>query len=385
MNRKLLRITTVSESLRTLLPGQMAFMQQQGFTVWSASAGVISHPECPHFTLPLTRQITPFQDLYALWKTYRLIRRLRPDIVHTHTPKAGLIGMWAARWAGVPVRLHTVAGLPLMERRGLWRWLFTQIERLTYAFATEVWPNSFGLETYIRQHLYNGPKLRVIGNGSSNGIDTIRFRPTSELTQLARMLRKQLSIAPDVFVWLFVGRIVGEKGITELVTAFRAVSEKQPDTRLVLVGQEESLNLIDRTIKSIIVSDKRILEVGYQTDVRPYIMMANALILPSYREGLPNVLLQAACLERPVVATDIVGCREVVQQGETGLLVPPKDPFVLHDAMLRLMNDTLLRQQMSGKARAHVVEKYEQKTLWQALLLAYNQALRANQSECTFF
>ena len=385
MNRKLLRITTVSESLRTLLPGQMAFMQQQGFTVWSASAGVIAHPECPHFTLPLTRQITPFRDLNALWKTYRLIRRLRPDIVHTHTPKAGLIGMWAARWAGVPVRLHTVAGLPLMERRGLWRWLFTQIERLTYAFATEVWPNSFGLETYIRQHLYNGPKLRVIGNGSSNGIDTIRFRSTSELTQLAKMLRKQLSIAPDVFVWLFVGRIVGEKGITELVTAFRAVSEKQPDTRLVLVGQEESLNLIDRTIKSLIVSDKRILEVGYQTDVRPYIMMANALILPSYREGLPNVLLQAACLERPVVATDIVGCREVVQQGETGLLVPPKDSFILHDAMLRLMNDTLLRQQMSGKARAHVVEKYEQKTLWQALLLAYNQALRAAQYECTFF
>ena len=379
MNRKLLRITTVSESLRTLLPGQMAFMQQQGFMVWSASAGVIAHPECPHFTLPLTRQITPFRDLYALWKTYRLIRRLRPDIVHTHTPKAGLIGMWAARWAGVPVRLHTVAGLPLMERRGLWRWLFTQIERLTYAFATEVWPNSFGLETYIRQHLYNGPKLRVIGNGSSNGIDTTRFRPTSELTQLARMLRKQLSIAPDVFVWLFVGRIVPDKGITELVMAFRALSEKQPDVRLILVGQEESLNLIDRTIKSLIISDKRILEVGYQTDVRPYIMMANALILPSYREGLPNVLLQAACLERPVVATDIVGCREVVQQGETGLLVPPKDPFVLHDAMLRLMNDTLLRWQMSGKARAHVVAKYEQKTLWRALFLAYNQALRANQ------
>lgn len=372
---KLLRITTVAESLQTLLPGQLAFMQQQGFIVWSASAGPVPHPDCPHFRLPLTRQITPFRDGYALWKTYQLIRQLRPDIVHTHTPKAGLIGMWAAWLARVPLRLHTVAGLPLMEKRGLMRWLLTRTERLTYWFSTAVWPNSVGLETYIRQEIYDGPKLRVIGNGSSNGIDSSHFRPDPVLTEQARTLRQQLSIAPDAFVWVFVGRIVPDKGISELILAFREVAEKMPTARLILVGQKEMINPIGSVVNSLIVSSSDILEVGYQIDVRPYLVLADALVLPSYREGLPNVLLQAACLERPVVATNIVGCREVVVERETGLLVPPQNPFALHDAMLRLMLNAPLCRQMGYEARRLVMEKYDQQTLWRALLRGYNQAL----------
>lgn len=382
MKPKLLRITTVSESLQMLLPGQLAFVCEQGFTVWAASAGPVPQQEvegCCHFELPLTRRITPFRDLWALWKTYWLIRRLRPNIVHTHTPKAGLIGMWAARMAGVPVRLHTVAGLPLMEKKGHKRRILICTERLTYAFATGVWPNSFGLETHIRHYLYEGSKLRVIGNGSSNGIDTTHFQPTLDLIQQADKLRQQLLIPSGAFVWVFVGRIVRDKGIDELITAFQKITVEYRNARLLLVGYEETGDPIGGETKRVINSSRTILSVGYQADVRSYLLLADALILPSYREGLPNVLLQAACMERPVVATDIVGCWEVIVDEQTGLLVPPKDPVALRNTMLRLMADPALCQQMGRAARAHVMARYDQQTLWQELLLAYKQALTATK------
>lgn len=377
---KLLRITTVPESLKMLLPGQLAFMQEQGFIVWAASAGPIPPQEineCRHFVLPLVRLPSLARDLWALGKTWQLIRRLRPDIVHTHTPKAGLIGMWAARMAGVPVRLHTVAGLPLMERKGWKRLGLIFTEWLTYAFATGVWPNSFELETYIRQTIYNGPKLRVIGKGSSNGIDTTHFQPTPELIRQADVLRQQLLIPPGAFVWIFVGRIVRDKGIEELIRAFQEIAAKRQNVRLLLVGYEEIEGPIGEEIKQTITTSKTILSVGYQADVRPFILAANALVLPSYREGLPNVLLQAACLERPVITTDIVGCREAVADNKTGLLVPPKDPGALRDTMLRMMADSSLCQQMGGAARVHIVDRYDQQLLWRELLLAYKQALAA--------
>lgn len=381
---KLLRITTVHESLRTLLPGQLAFMQAQGFSVWAASGpdpDTISPTEidgCPYVLLPLNRRISLWNlpnDVWAFWKTYQLIGRLRPDIVHTHTPKAGFIGMLAAWLARVPVRLHTVAGLPLMERRGLKRWMLVQLERLTYRCATEVWPNSFGLEAYIRTQLYNAPKLRVIGQGSSNGIDTNRFRLTPELRQQARLLRLELSIPETAFVWIFVGRLVRDKGINELVKSFEKIDQVVPNTYLLLVGREEALDPIGHETKTVFQTHPNIRAVGYQPDVRPYLALVNALVLPSYREGLPNVLLQAACFDKPVITTDIVGCREVVAPGETGLLVTPKDINALRETMLQLMADPARAHQMGQMARERIVSRFDQKNLWMALLEAYKQAL----------
>lgn len=387
---KLLRITTVYESLQTLLPGQLAFMREQGFKVYGASAapepwqsinkmnGATSEQidGCPFYALPLVRKPNLLQDIRALCRMYRLIRQLRPDIVHTHTPKAGLIGMWAAWLARTPVRIHTVAGLPLMGKRGLVRWLYEHVERLTYALATHVWPNSFGLQAYIQQHLYNGPKLRVIGGGGSNGIDAMHFQTTPDLLKQARLLREQWAIPTDAFVWIFVGRIGRDKGVDELVIAFRMIVATNPAVRLVVVGYEEANNPISQATRQAIHEMPHIVPVGYQTDVRPYMLMASALVLPSYREGLPNVLLQAACLERPVVATHIVGCSEVVRTGVTGLLVPPKDPAALTQAMLQLMRDPSLCRAMGGAARARVAAQYNRQMLWQDMLTAYQQALK---------
>lgn len=378
---KLLRITTVPESLRTLLKGQLAYMRANGFEVYVASAPDTSAADlegCPHFALPLTRRITPFQDLWAVWKTYRLLRRLRPDLVHTHTPKAGLVGMVAAWLARVPVRIHTVAGLPLTEKKPLLRMLLRWVEKLTYGCATAVWPNSHGLAAYIGQHVYNGPKLRVIGNGSSNGIDTEYFSPTPVLVRRAEALRRQLTIPPEAFVFVFIGRMVRDKGLDELVVAFRSLVYLNRDVRLLFVGDyEERLNPVRSVTKELISTHPHISWVGYQADVRPYLQLADALVLPSYREGLPNVLLQAGCMQRPVIATDIVGCRDVVEPGKTGLLVPPKDPVALRGALRQLLTNPELGEQMGQNARHRIETLYRQETLWQTLLQAYQDALAA--------
>ena len=184
MSKKLVRITTVPMSLKHLLKGQMSFMSKNGFDVIMISSegkglnDVIKNEKCRHFIIPLTREITPLRDIIATFSLYRLLLLEKPDIVHTHTPKAGIVGMLASFLAKVPVRLHTVAGLPLLEAKGLKRLVLNLVERLTYKFSTKVYPNSYGLKDIILKNRFTKEdKLCVIGNGSSNGIDTSFFDP----------------------------------------------------------------------------------------------------------------------------------------------------------------------------------------------------------------
>ncbi len=384
---KILRIVTIPISFQMLISGQVRFMQSKGFTVIMASAdddndGTIerikTHEQAPFHRLPLTRSITPLTDLNALWETIRLIRQFQPDIVHTHTPKAGLIGMLAAWLTGVPVRLHTVAGLPLMERKGLVKRLLINLEWLTYACATGVYPNSNVLLRYIEQHIYRHPKLRVMGHGSSNGIDTQRFKRTPELEAKAQALRRQLGLAPDTFVWVFIGRIVTDKGINELIDAFCRLADQHGPMHLLLVGPYETdINPLPARTQHQIETRPDITHIGFQQDVRPYFIAANALAFPSYREGFPNVPLQAACLELPIIVTDINGCNEIIQDGENGLLVPPKDTAALYEAMLRLWQNPALRNELRHRSHRMISERYEQTWLWAQWVLEYNKLLAA--------
>ena len=223
MNKKLIRITTVPMALKHLLKGQMSFMSKNGFDVIMISADgqelndVIESEKCKHFIVPFTRKITIIKDLYATYKLYRILIREKPDIVHTHTPKAGLVGMLASYFARVPARLHTVAGLPLVETTGFKRFILNFVERLTYRCSTMVYPNSFGLKEIILKNRFTTKnKLRIIGNGSSNGIDTSYFDSELFSSLENNTLKSKLGVEINDFVFIFVGRVVSDKGINVL-------------------------------------------------------------------------------------------------------------------------------------------------------------------------
>lgn len=367
-------------------------MREHGFDVISMSAdgkevADVVRDGTKHIVIPLTRKITPFQDLKCLWQLVREIKRIKPDIVHTHTPKAGLLGMMAARICDVPVRMHTVAGLPLMEASGAKRKVLELAERITYACAHGVYPNSIGLKKFIEQHFHiPSQKLKVIGRGSSNGIDTVFFDRTAALELNAKDLRAKYNIRETDIVFSFVGRIVRDKGIVELATAFRKISEtidlgdtlSERKSFLMMVGNfEEDLDPLPPEIVEFLMTDKRVILAGFQTDIRPWLMASDVFVFPSYREGFPNVVMQASLLRVPCIVSDINGCNEIVQDGMMGVVIPPKNVDALVGAMKMMQSDDEKRKVYAAAARDFVVDNFKREFIWDALKEEYEQNLLA--------
>jgi len=386
--KKLIRITTVPLSLKVLLKGQLRFMASNGFDVKGVSSEgeelreVHENEGIAVEAITMSRKITPFQDLKSLWEMWNFLRKEKPQIVHTHTPKAGIIGMLAARLAGVPHRLHTVAGLPLMEATGTKRKILNIVEKLTYSSATRVYPNSKGLYDFILQNNFTqSNKLKIIANGSSNGIDTTFFSP-DQVTELERVtLREKLNIQPDDFVFVFVGRIVSDKGINELIKAFselQTVENKPAGIKLLLVGGlENDLDPLNPETLAEINQNKDIISVGFQQDVRSFFAIADALVFPSYREGFPNVVMQAGAMGLPSIVSDINGCNEIIIEGENGLIIPSKNVEKLKEKMLTLAKDKNLYTKLKGNSRRMIENRYEQSVVWNALLEEYEGLLQS--------
>lgn len=390
--KKLIRITTIPLSLDKLLGAQLTFMNQH-FEVTAIAADaeelkrVALKYGVKHHHVEMTRAITPLQDLRAVYQLYRYLRKVKPEMVHSHTPKAGLVGMMAAYFAGVPVRMHTVAGLPLLEAVGFRRKILNFVEKLTYAFATNVYPNSYGLKDIILQERFCAPrKLKVLANGSSNGINTEIFSPATVATAQREELRKQLGIAPEDFVFLFVGRLVGDKGINELVRAFKNLTDEvhedsefhvaKKSLKLLLVGPlEQDLDPLDTETLVAIEGHSQIISVGFQQEVRPYFAISDALVFPSYREGFPNVVLQAGAMELPSIVSDINGCNEIIAPLKNGLIVPVKDAAALQSAMKELISNPPLYAAIKQSARPHIERLYRQEVVWDALLKEYRELL----------
>jgi glycosyltransferase involved in cell wall biosynthesis len=380
MKKKLIRITTVSGSIRVLLKGQLEYVNKS-YEVIAMSAsdppgslektaaiqGVRAIP------LDMTRKITPFKDLIAIIKLYRILKREKPFFVHTHTPKAGLVGMSAAYLARVPRRMHDVAGLPLLVATGYRRQLLELVEKITNALATHVYPNSHNLSIILAElGLCKKRKLKVLGNGSSNGVDIEHFDrnalPDSEVDEL----KKQLGIAKNDVVFLFIGRLVGDKGINELVEAFSKIAEKQKNVKLLLVGaHEKDLDPLKATTNEQIERHPQIIYVGNQNDVRPYYAVSDILSFPTYREGFPNVPMEAGAMGLPSIVTDINGCNEIISDRINGLIIPPQQMQPLLEAMELLLEDTELRATLAENARPLVKEKYERKEVWDRILEEY--------------
>lgn len=383
---KLLRTTTVPISLKTLLKGQHRFMTQNGFEVIGVSSkgqelqDIHNDENIRVVELEMTRTISPIKDLKALWNFFRVCKKERPLMVHSHTPKAGIVGMLGAKLAGVPIRLHTVAGMPLMEATGTKRKILDFVEKLTYASATKVYPNSKGLYDFILDNNYTSTdKLKVIANGSSNGIDTSFFSPDFIAEETKNTLRSKLNLAASDFVFVFVGRLVGDKGINELVTAFSKLSVSSSgveNPKLLLVGpfETELDPLLPETLK-IIETNANIISVGFQKDVRPYFAISDCLTFPSYREGFPNVVMQAGAMGLPSIVSNINGCNEIVIEGENGTIIPVKNVDALQQIMKKMIEDKEYYNKLKANARPMIQSRYEQSVVWKALLEEYNSLI----------
>lgn len=378
-NIKLIRITTVPMALRYLLPGQMHFMANNGFDVLMISADgkelaeVIEKEQCRHIVVPMTRKITPLQDIKCLFHLIKIFRKEKPDIVHSHTPKAGLLGMLAAKLSGVKVRIHTVAGLPLMVEKGFKYQLLKFIEKLTYAAAGHVWPNSNSLLQFIlKNKLCKTSKLKIIAKGSTNGIQLDRFKKENLDPKIIDEIKTQINYSQQNRYLLSIGRLVVDKGITELVHVFTQLQKTNGDLILILAGEYETTldPLPEETLQEIEVNPS-IIHIHWTTQVEYYMHLADFFIFPSHREGFPNVLLQSGAMGLPIICSHITGNIDIVTNNETGLIFDKGN----EQQMLSLLNYALLHpqhmQSMAKKLQQEIKENYPQENIWQKMLEAY--------------
>lgn len=379
---KLIRITTVPLSLKLLLAGQMKFMKEAGWEVLMVSADgrevneVTKREGVLHEIIPFTRKITPFKDLYCLWLLYRLFKREKPDIVHSHTPKAGLLSMLAAKLAGVKIRIHTVAGMPYMVAEKNKKKLLIAMEKLTYRFATEVWPNSHSLKEFmLKEGLLEPTKVKIIGEGSSNGVDLEKFNrgALAENHLIAATMR--ITPSENDFLILAVGRLVKDKGIEELVEAFLA-SKVVKYGKLVLLGSfEQELNPIKDEIVRKIQDHPRIVQIEWTDHVPHYLALADILVHPSHREGFPNVLLEAGAMQVPVICSDIIGNVDVITNKRTGLVFPVKKTEILKEALEFAFVKRDYMQSLADNLYADILQKYQRVNIHQLILENYQRLL----------
>ncbi|MCO6164221.1 glycosyltransferase family 4 protein [Flavobacterium sp. NRK F7] len=378
--KKLIRITTVPISLDKLLSGQLNYMTMFYEVIAVSSEKkyleqVGENEKVSVFHLEMTRKITPLKDFFAILKLYFFLRKEQPQIIHSHTPKAGLVAMVAAKLARVPIRLHTVAGLPLMEAKGMKRKILVWVEKMIYFCATRVYPNSEGLHDFIlNEGFCSKEKIKVIGKGSSNGINTRHFCLEKIDILHQQVLKDKLKIGSEDFVFIFVGRLVTDKGINELIQAFKKIHTFFQNAKLLLVGPYETeLDPLQKETVLEIENNTAIIHVGYQPDVRPYFAISNVLVFPSYREGFPNVVMQAGAMELPCIVTDINGCNEIIMSDYNGLIIPVKNANAIFEGMKLFLEDTLYYQKLKLHARKKIVENYEQETVWKAVLDEYKK------------
>lgn len=377
---KLFRLTTIPLSLSVLLKGQLAYLNQyyhvmaiasdkdqKDWEVIAEREGVACKP------IRMERDISLWNDVVALIRLYSLFVKERPHIIHANTPKASLLGMIAGKLARVPHRIYTVTGLRFEAEQGKKRVLLVAMERLTCWAATKVIPEGDGVkQTLLRNRITDKPLVKI-ANGNINGIDTTFFSREAILPEEREHKKYILDITAEDTVFCFVGRLVGDKGINELVHAFVKLNQAYPATKLLLVGPlEEELDPLDAETKRYIDYHTAIITTGFCADIRPYLAISDIFVFPSYREGFPNVVMQAGAMDLPCIVTDINGCNEIIIQDVNGLIIPPKDETVLSEAMMVLLSDCELRSRLARTSRKMISERYEQSLVWKELLKMYH-------------
>ena len=374
--KKIIRAVTVAQSIGFFVEMIPTLNQKEIEVVALSSPGKelddLREKGVPTIVVPMERHISIFKDMKALMALVKVFRREKPDMVHSMTPKAGLLCMLAAKMAHVPVRVHTFTGLVWSTAKGLKRRILMLTDWLTCACATHVIPEGEGVKADLQHHITRKP-MKVLGYGNVKGVDMERFSLRPEIVDAAKGLRSR-----NLFTFLYVGRIVSDKGVNELVDAFGKLHALNPHCRLVLVGKmEENLAPLKPSTLKKILALKGIRAVGEKRndELIAWYAASDCFVLPSYREGFPNTVLEAGAMGLPSIVTDINGSREIVENGKNGIIIPPKDENALIEAMQQMLDNDSKRDSMATAARPMIASRFEKSFVQQCLLDFYHEIL----------
>lgn len=372
---KIIRACTVPLSL-DFVTGMLPDLQKKYEVVLLSSSGLgweevhKLHSDVRCIEVNMERHISLVKDVKSLWQLWRVFRQEKPQMVHSMTPKAGLLCMMAAWMAGVPVRIHTFTGLVFPTAVGLKKKILMAADWLTCACATHVIPEGEGVKNDLLNNGITKKSIQVLGYGNCRGIDLEHFDKTPEVMERAGKLRKD-----GICTFIAVGRLVGDKGINELIEAFVKLNKKNSSTRLILVGSyEDNLDPLKTETLDLIKNCDAIETVGRQSDVRPWFAAADVAVLASYREGFPNVVIEAGAMGLPQIVTDINGAREIIIEGQNGIIIPSKSVDALYDTMTRML-DVDYRKAFAENARKLIASRYEQGFVRKCLYDFYDKIL----------
>ena len=377
---RLLHVTTVPMTLN-FLRGQVGYMRDRGIEVHALSSpgeeldafageqGVTAH------AVEMPRRITPVQDLGAVARVARVIKEVRPDIVHAHTPKGGLLGMIAARLRRVPVRVYHIHGMPYVTATGLRRRLLKGTEKTSCALAHQLFCVSESVRRVaVKDRVCPADKVKVLAGGSVNGVDALGLFNPQRFDAVARAERRRvLTIPEDALVVGYIGRVVRDKGIVELFEAWKCLREEFPALHLLIVGPTEPQDPVPPEVLTALRDDPRVRMTGINWDTPPLLAAMDVFVLPSYREGFPVTTLEAAAMALPIVTTTVPGCIDSIVGGVTGTFVPPRDAHALADAVRTYLRSPDLRQHHGAAGRDRVLNDFRQEVIWEAVYKEYRR------------
>jgi glycosyltransferase involved in cell wall biosynthesis len=376
MKNKFIIVTTIPISLG-FFKGQIKVLKTSFEISLISSPGILLDDICEKekvfgYPVAIKREISIFKDFISLFKLIKLFYSIKPKVVHGSTPKAGLLSMIAAWVNNVPTRIYYVHGLRYQGAKGFKRRILILMEKLSCFFSSHVYAVGFGVKDLLGKDGITKKNIEVIGNGSVNGINVNLF---SSVNSDILDIKEAYGLVSSNFVFGFVGRLVKDKGIQELVLTFLKINKLNPETRLLLVGDYENEDPIGLEIKKEIVNNSNIINVGYQKDVRSFLKLMDVFVFPSYREGFGVSVMEAGAMEIPVISSNIIGCNEIIQNGVNGILIKPKSKEDLYRAMGIMLKDLNVLNGMGEKSRKLIIEKFEQKKLWENTLKSYTNII----------
>ena len=374
--KKIIRISNIPASLNGFCKDLLKDLSKDYDIIALSSPGdyldeIAEREGVRTIAVPIERRLAPLKDIVTLFRLIRVFRKEKPDMLHSIGHKAAILGQFAAKLTGVKYRVHNFTGLAFPTAKGFSRYVLKKVDKFICWCSTDILPEGKGVMRDLQQNRITSKPLRILGNGNIRGIDLDYYARTPEVVSEARKIRKD-----GCYTFVFVGRVVADKGINELVEAFCRLNREIPSARLILVGDRDNgINPISPKTSETIKNNPDIYEAGLQRDVRPWYAASDCFILPSYREGFPNSVIEAGAMGLPSIVTDINGSNEIIIAGKNGLVVPPENSEALYSAMKRMMEDNTLREGAKLCAREMVASRYDRSFVWKCLKEFYREKL----------